>query len=97
MSKFLGNINAFNFANQYFSILGNGYAGNSGYCVSLLTDDFGVESAVNKDCFSDLFGFGIIKEITASCRKFLFNRRIDIFMNNNGLFGSSYHTVIKCF
>ena len=83
MSEFLRDINALNFADQYFCRFGNFNARKSSDGVSLLADYLCVKCAVDKNCLSDLLGLGGIEEITASVCKFLSDSRINIFMNDN--------------
>ena len=95
--EFFGNIDTFDFTNQNLCGFGDGDAGKLRNLVSGLTNNFGVERAIDDDGLSDLFDFSFFQEIAAACGKFVFNFLIDFIQHDYRLLGSADHAVIKCF
>ena len=93
--ELLAQVNRLNLADEDFSRFRNLDSRELRDSVRRLSDDLGVESAVDDDSLSDLVDLVVLKDVTASLFKFVFNVVVNILVNDNALLGGADHTVIE--
>ena len=75
MGKFLGDVHALDLADEDLGVLGHVHTSQLGDGVGRLTDDLGVESAVDENGLADLFDFVVLQEIAAAVCELVFDLR----------------------
>ncbi len=95
MSKFLLELYAFYLADKHLSRLGNLDACHFGYCMRLLSYDFCVERAVDKNGLAHLIGLLRIEEVSASCLNLFLEFVVYALEYDNGLLACANHTVVE--
>ena len=95
MSKFFRKLHTLHFADQDLGSLGNCDSCQSGNLWGGLTNDLGVQCAVNDDGLAYLLRFLRVQEVAATVCKLCLDSIVDSLQNNNRLLGSADHTVVK--
>ena len=95
VSELLGDVHGLDLADKHLCAVGNGNARERGDLGSALSDDLGVQRAVDYDGLSDLFGFLGIEEIRAARLELGFYRVVHLIQYDHGLLGSADHAVVE--
>ena len=85
------------FGNQHFSIGRNLNAGHLGNGGRPLSDDVGVDVSVFEQHFAEGFLFLFVKKISAAGNELFFDGVVNVLNDDNRLFGSANHAVVKGF
>ena len=87
--------NAVGFADQHLGIIRNLDSSHLSDLNRALSNDLGVQFAVDHDGIGNFFRFLGVQDISAALDKFGLNRVINCFYDHYGLFGSANHTIVK--
>ena len=95
MREFLGQLDAFHFADQDFGSGRHRDASQFGDAGSLLPDDPGVEGSVYQNGLANLFGFGGVEEVAAAVCEFGAHGVIHTVQHDDGLLRGADHAVVE--
>ena len=97
MGKFFRDIYGFDFAYQNLRILRNFNTGELSYLIGRLSGNLVVEGAVYYNRLAHLVELlALLQEIAPSVRELFLHLIIYAVKNRNGLFRSTYHTIVEC-
>ena len=93
--EFFRKLDAFDLADEYLRALRHLDSGEGSDREGALSDDFGVQRAVDDDRLSDLFELAALEEVAAAAREFILDRGVDLFVNDYRLLGGADHSVVE--
>ena len=95
VGELFGEFDAFDFTDKNLCIVINLKAGESGDRDGLLTDDLGVQCAVDENRLAGLIKFDVAEEVAAHLAEKSLNLIVDAVENDYALLGGANHAVIE--
>ena len=93
--ELLGDVHALDLADENLGAFGNRHAGERRDGYGLLTDDFGVQRAVDDDGMAHLVELLTVEEVAAARLELLFDLGVELFVDDDALLRRANHAVVE--